>query len=57
MPLQQVHVRQKLSKLITINENEKILSSPPEYEVFLAKALVVEADEAFEYKRIARKQS
>jgi hypothetical protein len=32
-------------------------SSPCTYESFLAKALVAEADEVFDNKKIARKQS
>jgi hypothetical protein len=56
MPLQQVHVRQVIRNLMTSHKREEP-SLPYPHESFLAKALVVEADEAFDYKKNVRKQS
>lgn len=54
---QQVHVRQVIRNLLTPSTHEEDFTSLDAYENFLAKALVMEADEAFGFKKIVRKQS
>ena len=57
MLTQQNTARQTLRNLLSPREPVEDSESKCAYESFYARALLAEANEVFEYKKIARKQS